>query len=410
MDPALIHLVAEAAKYESEALERRDFEPQRRRFLAHAKRRRLRKQALSWLVPLAAAAAALVLIAHALRPPRALSFEVQGRRAEPRDWLTTRGQAPLDIAFSDGSRLGLTGEARARVMELHSDGASVVLERGALKAAVVHGEKTNWRFDAGPFSVRVLGTKFGLEWDPSRERFAVELAEGSVAISGPKLAPRCVVRAGQRVQIELTAGKGDGPCITLEPDAKAPAKPAVTQTLVLPPTPSAAPAAPSWQVLAARGDYEAAYAAVSLAGFGQLKQRASVRDLMLLADLARYARKSDQATQALLEARQRFPGSAEASQAAFLLGRVAADQERSAARGAEWFALYLSERPGGAFASEALGRLLECQNRAGQLEAARKTAADYLQRYPKGPYSRLARHVVGPLDVGESTAAASGGR
>jgi len=270
----------------------------------------------------------------------------------------------------------------------------VVLERGSLKADVVHGQTTKWRFDAGPFSIRVLGTKFDLAWDSSRERFALTLTDGSVAVTGPKLQTRCLVRAGQRLEIELTAGKGSGPCIAPEPEAQATMKPEVTHKTIVEPTPSAVSPPPSWQTLAARGQYEAAWTAVSTTGFEQLKQRASAPDLIVLADLARFARRSDQATRAFLELRQRFAGSAEASHAAFLLGRIAADQQGAPLRGADWFSTYLSEQPNGPFASEALGRLLECQNRAGQLALSRKTAARYLQLYPTGAYNALAQHAL----------------
>lgn len=410
MDPKLIRLVAEAANAENEALRRRDFEPRRRRFLAHVRARQRRQRAVLWLVPLAAAAIVIVVTLHSFRSPHTLSFEVAGRRGESSDWLTGNGQAPLDVAFSDGSRLGLTARARAQVTELRADGASVVLERGSLKADVVHSQQTNWRFSAGPFSIRVLGTRFQLEWDPERERFALELTEGSVAVVGPTLYTRCVVRAGQRLHIELVAGNASGPCTAVEAETRATVEPEVTDEAVAPPTASVVRPPASWQALAARGEYDGAWAAVSAAGFEQLTQRASAPDLMVLADLARYQRKSDAATRVLVELRQRFAGSAEASHAAFLLGRIAADQQGAPARAADWFAVYLAERADGPFAPEALGRLLECQNRAGQLAAARKTAVTYSQRYPQGAYGALARHVLGTSAPARDGSASGRGR
>ncbi|HWO12024.1 MAG TPA: FecR domain-containing protein [Polyangiaceae bacterium] len=393
MDPALSDLVSEAANAEREALQERDFSVQRQRFLAHASRRRMTRRAVRWFVPLAAAAAVLVLSLAALRTPRALSFEVHGRRGEPRDWLTTSGREPLAIAFSDGSSMRLTGDARARVTELSGDGAGVVLERGSLKAHVVHDQSTNWRFDAGPFRIRVLGTTFDMDWDPARERFVLTLKEGSVAVSGPKLQAGCIVQAGRRLEIELGAGTGSGPCVPNAPKQVTSVEPELPSAPVAPPV-TAVVAPPSWQALAQRGDYRAAWALVSAVGFDQVKQRATAKDLLALADLARYAHESAHATEALVEVRQRFAGSAEASHAAFLLGRIAADQQGAPLRGADWFASYLSERPNGPFAPEALGRLLECQNRAGHSAASRKTAAGYLQRYPTGAYAALARHVL----------------
>lgn len=395
MDPALSDLVREAATAEREILQARDFSEQRRRFLAQASRRRMPGRALRWCVPLAAAAAVLVLALAALRTPHALSFEVQGRPGEPRDWLTTRGREPLSIAFSDGSSMRLTGEARARVTELTGDGAGVVLERGSLQAHVVHDQATNWRFDAGPFRVRVLGTSFDMEWDPGRERFVLTLKEGSVAVSGPKLSAGCLVEAGRRLEIELGTGRGSGPCVPSAPLQQTSVEPAPPRAPVVAPIPSAV-APPSWQALAQRGDYRAAWALVSSLGFDQVKRRAAAKDLLTLADLARYARESARAVEALVEVRQRFAGSSEASHAAFLLGRIAADQQGAPLRGAEWFSSYLSERPHGPFAPEALGRLLECQNRAGQLAAARTTAARYLQLHPLGAYAALAQHVLEP--------------
>lgn len=437
MDPALIRLINAAAERERESLQRRDFDLRRERFLVHASRRRFRRRMQQWLVPLGVAAALAFFVVQTLRFPSVLSFEVSGRRAAPHDWLTTEGSERLDVTFSDGSHVGLTGDARARVADLHRDGARVVLERGALQADVAHRQGTSWRFDAGPFSVRVLGTKFGLEWDPSRERFVLDLADGQVAISGPKLGPSCVVRSGQRLQIELAASKGTGPCVEPEgtPPQSASLAPSATPTVIAPTvaTPTLAtpmvtetpPQSSALQAISggveseqatgdqgpvdqatgaqanpARDDGEAAHAAVSRTAFEQALRHGSATELMGLADTARYAGKSDQATQALIEVRRRFPSSAEASQAAFLLGRVAADQQRAPKRGAEWFAVYLAERPGGAFASEALGRLLHCQDASGQVQAARASAARYLERYPNGPYSALARHILESGHVG----------
>jgi hypothetical protein len=115
---------------------------------------------------------------------------------------------------------------------------------------------------------------------------------------------------------------------------------------------------------------------------------------MILADLARFAQRPEQAVSALTELRERFAGTTEAGHAAFLLGRVASDQLADPAGAARWFAAYLRERPAGDFAAEALGRLLDCQERAGDGRAALDTAARYLELHPDGPYAAIARHVL----------------
>jgi TolA-binding protein len=87
--------------------------------------------------------------------------------------------------------------------------------------------------------------------------------------------------------------------------------------------------------------------------------------------------------------RERFPGTADAAQAAFLLGRSAAP-----AVAARWFDEYLREAPGGPFAREAAGRLVESHSRAGNHAAARQAASVYLQRYPNGPHAAFARSII----------------
>jgi hypothetical protein len=57
---------------------------------------------------------------------------------------------------------------------------------------------------------------------------------------------------------------------------------------------------------------------------------------------------------------------------------------------------YLGERPGGALAAEALGRVMEAEQRLGDLPAARTSAERYLARFPGGAHVALARSLLGP--------------
>jgi outer membrane protein assembly factor BamD (BamD/ComL family) len=74
---------------------------------------------------------------------------------------------------------------------------------------------------------------------------------------------------------------------------------------------------------------------------------------------------------------------------AFLLGRSA-----SGVQAAEWFSTYLKEQPGGALAREALGRLIEAYQAAGDRVSARAAAERYLKSYPDGPHATLARQAL----------------
>ncbi len=112
---------------------------------------------------------------------------------------------------------------------------------------------------------------------------------------------------------------------------------------------------------------------------------------MALSETARLGNRPARARQALLALRDRFPGDAQASTAAFYLGRMAGDREA-----AQWFRTYLREAPGGALRREASGRLLEVLSRSGDTAAAADAARSYLKQYPHGPHAPLAARVAPP--------------
>ena len=158
------------------------------------------------------------------------------------------------------------------------------------------------------------------------------------------------------------------------------------------PLPSAAVARqPSWQELSAAGKYNEALAAAERAGFAQEIERASSPDLAALADAARYAARPALARQALLAQRRRFGAR---GSSAFVLGKIAADQQGSAAEAVRWFETYLREEPNGALAEQALGRLLLFKK--GDPPTARAIAQRYLERYPGGIHAPLARSLLSP--------------
>jgi hypothetical protein len=222
-------------------------------------------------------------------------------------------------------------------------------------------------------------------------------------IFSPRSSSNCRLRAGARLSVRPGQGQAHGACVEQklnpqpEPTPRAPAPDPALESDSLPsPVATHKPPPPSWRTLAHSGDHLAAWSRVEAVGLGAVKAEADAQDLMLLADVARFARQPAAAQGALLDLRRRFRDTAQAADAAFLLGRVAADQRGAPLRGAHWFETYLRERPRGAYASEALGRLLDCQKRAGQRVPARATAQRYLERYPDGPYRALAEHLATP--------------
>jgi ferric-dicitrate binding protein FerR (iron transport regulator) len=172
----------------------------------------------AWLVALGSlgaaggAAAVVMLLLPALRAP-GLSFQLGHERAAgaPGRTLVAEAESELPLRFSDGSSVTFQPGSAGRVERLTGRGAEVVLERGRLAAAVQHAADTRWLVRAGPFRVRVTGTRFEVDWQPPARagehgRLAVSLREGSVIVDGGLLGDGVPLRAGQRLRV----GPGGG--------------------------------------------------------------------------------------------------------------------------------------------------------------------------------------------------------
>ncbi len=363
-----------------------------------------------WL-PLAAALmlAASFVAVHALRKPAPLSVTIGETSAAPLlgAWLGAPDRLPLPLDFSDGSRFELTPKSKARVTELGSS-ARVELASGSLRVHVVPGRSSAWRIDAGPFGVRITGTRFVVSYDPAQEVLELVMDEGEVELSGCVFGKGRKLAVGQRVRAscrteELDVGYRDvarpraEPPIaenTPAPNTAAPVPGAAAPGQTIAATPLPAPALEAWQPLARAGKYREAYAELERLGFDEECRKANAETLGLLADVARKARAPRKAERALLLLRSRFPNSAGAAIAAFTLGRLEFDELRGYTRAADWFRTYLKEQPNGAMAREALGRLLEAAYRGGDAGAARALSERYLREYPSGPHAELASRLV----------------
>jgi transmembrane sensor len=337
-----------------------------------------------------------------------VTFKTASGEGQAGAWLATTRANELPLTFSEGTEIVMASDSRGRVEALTRVGASFLLERGEVRAHVVHRSGTNWRFLAGPFEVQVTGTALGVDWDPARERFAVRVDEGAVVVRGPSVGAPQLVRAGEQCVVDLPsrtvrispidapradaaspvdAGRDDRRDDRSDAQAAAAATPAAAS-----PSPQArAAAAPtvSWIKLDEKGDYDAAYAAALNAGLASVLHASSADELLRLAQVARLSGHRDTEREALVTCRRRFPGSERAAVAAYELGRTSSPSEASS-----WFDTYLGEQPSGPLAREAAGRLVEARASAGDDRGARDAAARYLARYPDGPHALLARRVV----------------
>ena len=78
----------------------------------------------------------------------------------------------------------------------------------------------------------------------------------------------------------------------------------------------------------------------------------------------------------------------------FSLGRIAFERRGAYPEAVRWFSVYLAELPQGPLMGDAVGRLMEARQRAGDRTGARADAARYLQRFPEGPYAPEARAML----------------
>jgi TolA-binding protein len=314
----------------------------------------------------------------------------------------------LPVVFSEGTRIELLPGARGRVDRVHRTGADVAIEAGVARVAVVPRAQGRWRLAVGPFRVRVTGTRFVVGWDAAAERFHLQMEEGSLVVSGgclegerrlsgrEALSQSCGRRGGGEPLAPRAAAAPVLPGASAEapvPEARGPRGPQPEPRLRgRAPAPAEAP--PSWSDLSDRGRYREALAAAEAAGFDRLCQASSAAELYRLGDTARLAGAADRARAAFESLRRRFAGHPRAAEAAYALGRIAADQDRAGATAVRWFTTYLREAPRGPLAAEASGRLLEAHVRAGDREAARRQARDVLARDPNGAYAELARQTL----------------
>jgi TolA-binding protein len=160
-----------------------------------------------------------------------------------------------------------------------------------------------------------------------------------------------------------------------------------------PPAEPAQPAVASWAKRVASGDFRGVVSDAESRGLATTLAEAPLGDLVALADAARYTGSSSIARDALTSQRKRYPSSADAKNAAFLLGRIAEDGGATG-EAIEWYERYLSEAPRGAFAAEALGREMLATGRTRGAAAGAVVARRYLDRFPGGPYAERARKLL----------------
>jgi TolA-binding protein len=401
----------------------------RRRFLSASARRTVGTRTKILVAAAIGIAACLALFMFAGREPAPLTFRVgdKGRLGEVDAWLEASAGKAMPLRFSDGTKVRLEPNARARVTHVDPAGATVRLESGRANVSVVKRKGAAWRVSLGPFRVEVTGTRFDINWDPGNDRLLLQMHEGSVVVSGCVFGPGRSVVAGETALascrdplLEISSGAtarsretaegASGSVTQSNRIAKQNGSPAEEPANIDDaPIPSGAgirdehrrastgpsTAAPDWRELVRNGRHGEALDAAEAAGFSSECRTSSAADLVALGDAARYTGRLERAVEAYHAVRKRFPGHERSAVAAFALGRIAFDHRGDFAEAARWFRTYLGERPGGRLDRDALGRLMESLSRLGDTAGARTEAKRYLERHPKGPHAEMARRLTG---------------
>ena len=340
----------------------------------------------------AALAATAVALWTWVNLPVTFQVGLLGTPGRPGDLVRAAADVPKPLHFSDGSSLVLAEGGRLRVLTTDAKGARVLVEDGSVNVKVAGARlgKKHWSFEAGPFSVRVTGTRFKLSYRAAEQAFALETEEGQVVVAGGCLDRPRAVSAGERLELACLT-KPQPSQETADAAALTPAPPGSGEPAATAPSPARGVA---WRELLATGHLQEGLRAAERLGFDRVCQTATSRDLLALADAARLFEHQAHAAIALRLLRQRFPSSADASTAAFTLGRLAFEHQHEYAEAVRWFATYLREQPGGPLMGDAFGRLMEARLRAGDEAGARVDAEQYLRRFPEGPYASQARGIL----------------
>jgi TolA-binding protein len=364
-------------------------------------------------------ALALVLVVYrwvGLREEGVISYAVEGGRIDPTGVLEARGTTEPTLRFSDGTEVVFLAGSRGRIKSVGKHGARIAVT-GKVDVNVVHWRGSHWLFDAGPFLITVTGTAFTAEWRDTDERLEIALKTGAIAVSGPLSDDPITLRAGQRLIISTREKEvliREIGSATTASDVASSASPRLPGNIdgAPPPRPeslpsdqrsapsTAAPApdatgpvASSWTNELAAGRFAIILQQAEQRGLDRVLTEATSDDLAALSDAARYSRREDVARRALVAQRRRFPQSARANDAAFLLGRLEEAAEH-AELALDWYERCLEESPQGTYTSEALGRKMTVVQRLHGADRARPIAEEYLRRFGNGTYAAAARALI----------------
>lgn len=347
-----------------------------------------------------AAVACLALAAAALGSTwrgSGLSYEVSG--GEVTGGMIRTDSAEAHVAFTDDSFVRVAPRSRLSIDVVGEHAALTRLVTGKLHVNVRHHDDTSYRFLAGPYEVRVVGTEFDLAWDPNAAGFSLSMQHGEVRVVSPDGAVRSVI-GGESLRLPVQQGVAvsAAPAAAPRPEPVAIAEEAAPVDLPAVRSPSVAAAAPTtkarnWDALVAKGRFADVVRDAESLGVGSVLAARSGADLKALGQAARYTGDRGLALRAFTTLRERFSNSDAGRPASFFIARVH-EEQGSPREALRWLSVYLSEAPRGVYAAEAMGRRLMLTERVAGRASAVPLAKEYLERFPQGAYAASARAIL----------------
>jgi transmembrane sensor len=262
------------------------------------------------------------------------------------------------LALGDGSVVTpLAPSSRLLARQVSETDVVVALRSGGARFDVPDRETRRFRAELGAVALETRGAAFRV--GITRRQIEVAAERGEVSAHWGR--ERHVVAAGQTRTFSI-AERADAAAVEPEEPLAAP-EPSST-----------------WRDDAARGDYAAAWRALSHAS----APLEAMADLLLAGDVARLSGHPEAAVAPLSRAVALHVEDPRAQLAAFTLGRVHLEDLGAPRDAAAAFARARELAPAGPLAEDALAREVEAWSRAGETEAARRQALSYTRRYPRG--------------------------
>jgi transmembrane sensor len=356
-------------------------------------RPRKRGRLLPFVVVGAAAAGAIIGVFSLVRRDTGPLLFADGRELVAID----AGGAAKEIALSDGSRIRLSAGTRLDPLQSSSTTFSAVVTGRRADFEVRPGGRRHWVIECGLASVEVLGTAFACEREPGRLRVAVR--HGVVLVRGELVPDRARrVAAGETLEVvddashpEPLAGPRVPPQAPLGLVAPVPVAPeaalgpADSERSILRSRPGAGK---TWRELARHGRNGEAFAALGPEGLRRESRKLGVKDLLALADVARLSGHPAEAVVPLGRILAEFPNDAQASLAAFALGRLELDSLGHAQAAVAAFRKALALGIPRSLREDVTARLVEAYARSGNAGEARRVADAYFAEFPSGRHVR----------------------